>query len=390
MNPVDKILGYRKITVQAGQATRFLNLCMRLGIDPRDCKNEGETLTFFCRPRTAAGLIAAANEIGITLTAGEVQGLPRRLRALLKRPGILTGIVLTGLLCFFAGRSVWCIEVTGNVRLTEVQVIAELEDAGFGVGTRIAGLETRALENRVLLSSQDIAWISVNMSGQVAQVQIREVLPVEETPEGSAPSNLVASADGQIERFEILSGTPAVGIGQAVMKGELLVGGVSDSQTDGMRLTRASGEVFARVTHEIEVGIPLRYTEKSETGRVFSHKEIKFYKNYIKFFKNTGNCPPCCDTIKWVSSARLPGGRILPWGIRNVLWVEYEEHDAVRTPDEAMELAYAELASRIGALDGELIRKNIVTEITDEAFILRAEVTVIENIATEVPIGIDD
>ena len=58
----------------------------------------------------------------------------------------------------------------------------------------------------------------------------------------------------------------------------------------------------------------------------------------------------------------------------------------MRTPEQALELAYAQLARELGALSGgtQLLRKDISTTLTEGSLILDCTVLCIEDIAMQV------
>lgn len=63
----------------------------------------------------------------------------------------------------------------------------------------------------------------------------------------------------------------------------------------------------------------------------------------------------------------------------------YTEQGFTRTPEEALELAYAELENRLMSLsdDAQLLRKDVTATITETSLILNCTVLCIENIAVQ-------
>ena len=59
----------------------------------------------------------------------------------------------------------------------------------------------------VWMASDTVSWISVNLIGTVAEVEIREKLPAA-VPEETAPANLVARCDGVVTACEFVGGCP--------------------------------------------------------------------------------------------------------------------------------------------------------------------------------------
>ena len=308
-----------------------------------------------------------------------------------RRYGLMLGGLCGAMLLFFSGRVVWDVRVSGNENLTDEQVIAELREAGFGVGSRLRSFQAGELENRILLASDSLSWISIYMDGTVAMVQVLEqASPPQESPK--KPANLIASADGQIESIELLRGDCLVKVGQAVRAGDLLVSGVYDSQTVGVRFTRAAGRILARTERVYEIEIPLQATEKVYTTEKKSGIWLNFFEKEIKIFKSTGNHIGSCDIIKMNKHFSGPGLENLPLSMTVEICKCYEEVEVHRTPNEALELAYEALSEELGALSGDtqLLRKEIKTTISEDSLILECVVCCIENIAVQTEFEVTD
>ena len=89
-----------------------------------------------------------------------------------------------------------------------------------------------------------------------------------------------------------------VGIGQAVKKGELLVSGIYDSQTEGYRFTRAAGEVLARTERSFVAEIPFTQSVKQPKETKITEIRLNFFNFSLKIFKSTGNITDSCDIIE--------------------------------------------------------------------------------------------
>jgi similar to stage IV sporulation protein len=299
------------------------------------------------------------------------------------RYGVFVGIILFAAIVFFSGRVIWDIRVEGNDRLDDAEVLEALREQGLRVGSLHARLDIDALENRVLLYSDDISWISVNIIGTVANVELREVEPFEEPPPAYAASNVVAARGGVIEWFEDIRGNVAVEIGDAVGEGDLLIGGLYAKEGKPAHYTCAEGKVFARTSRDFVVEIPLQYEQKRYTGRVFVEKYMIFFEKEVKFFANSGNSPMTCDTIDTVEYFQTWGETRLPVGIRTVRHYEYELVSTARDGEAAERMARDALAAQIadGIPEAMLVRKSTRTELTDTALTLQCYVECIENIA---------
>ena len=390
LKPFDPILffvGRCTVSARAEYRTALLDLCLCEGINYTAffCGEDGG-IGFSVSFWTCRRLQKRCRELGIQITVCERSGLPLFLYRNRLRAGFAIGGLIGCLLLFLSGRFVWHVQVTGNVTLTSDEVVEELRACGFGVGSYIPALDVAKLENRLLLASDRISWASVYVDGTVARVQIIEHVDMPPNEPVSRPANLVATADGQIETLELLRGNCVVTIGQAVKKGELLVSGLYDSNLYGYRYTRAAGRVLARTERAFSVEIPLNDCEKEYGEPKTCEIVVNFFDFSLKIFKNTGNLPLTCDIIEEERICNAWGDYPLPVSLTVQTAVPYTEKRFTRAPEEALELAYAQLATELSALstEAQILQKSITTTLTDTSLILDCKVICIENIAEQV------
>lgn len=392
MNPILFLFGYARISADALNATRLLNLCLEFSFPFHDFQGEADgSVSFSCPMTTAKKLLRLAKERAILLTVDRKGGIPMILARRGRRYGLMLGGLCGAILLFLSGRIVWDVRVSGNKTLTDQEVMEELHACGFGVGSLLRDFHAGELENRILLASDSLSWISIYMDGTVAMVQVLEnTSPPEDSPK--KPANLIASADGQIESIELLRGDCVVKVGQAVRAGDLLVSGIYDSQTVGVRYTRAAGQILARTERVYEIEIPLRATEKTYTTEKKNAIWLNFFQKKVKIFKSTGNHIGSCDIIKMEKHPSGLGFENLPVSMTVETCRCYEETEVDRTPEEALELAYEALAAEVGALslDTQLLRKDIKTTISEDSVILECVVCCIENIAVQSEFEVTD
>lgn len=390
LHPFRFIVGYKILKIKAEDSAAFVNMCGDYGLryislDFAEESSEIKATLFW-----SGKILRAAKALGIEIECVRECGLPALIKRYRHRYGIALGALVGLVFAVYTSGLVWDIRVEGNSRLSESEVIGILKTCGFNEGIGHRGLNTGVIENRVLIYSDDISWITINIIGTVAEVEIRETAVVDES-EFMAAANLVAERAGVVEYFEQTRGNVAVVTGEAVSEGQLLVGGVYGSEEEGFRYTVAKGKVYASTERDISVEIPLKYEKKVYTGESKTEKYLIFFENEIKFYGNSGNLYASCDTIDTVEYFHSVGGRELPFGIRTVRLFEYEYVTAERSIDEAADLAHYTLKCRTEEelRDAELLSKIISFEITDDSYILTCHMRVIENIARVSEIEID-
>lgn len=378
------LIGYAELLVQGTQATAFFELCRVMGITPKDMKRDEKTGDIFCRmPRfSAKRVIALAGERGLSLTVVRSRGLPPLLARFVRRPALFGGTLAALLLLVMGHLVLWDIEITGNERLGVAEIEAVLSEAGLSRGMLLPRLSEDEIALSVRQRDARISYVSINITGTVATVQIREA---EQTPPppSKAPANLVARCDGIVRMPLVFEGECLVTAGEAVRAGQILASGVMDSEKGGIRITRAAGQVLACTEEVFTVKIPFEYTEKSYTGRVFRELEVLFFSSRGKVFKTTGNVRGSCDIIKDEKTYRA-GAHTLPVGFARTEYREYEWVTARRSAQEALSLAGDELAAVLSreSASRTLLSKTVETVVGEDGVTLICTATFEEDIAT--------
>lgn len=386
------LVGRVVLSGEGRNAAEIISLCMRCSLFYGDLTLREDGRVYLTASYGMAQKIrAVCARFGIELREESRSGIREAMRFCISRPGLLVGAVLGIMLLITASTHLWEIRVTGNSALSETEVVSELSAAGLALGTRIRGIDVDEIENRLLLNSDRISWLTVNLIGTVAEVQIREKVTASESDTAdTAPANLVARCDGVIVSCEVLHGNLLVKVGNAVRKGEVLVSGLYDSNTMGYRYTHAAGEIYAETEHEFLFEIPYAYEKTAhmeETGKRYT---LLFFGRRISLFGSDGfaEADTCEDsTVERISYIRV-FGKDLPIGLSCETAYAEETVTGTYTPERAMEIAYFRLSEAIAALPGMMgiLEKSISYEVGEDEYVLRCRIRCIENIAETKPI----
>lgn len=361
MNPYFFLLGYTVVRVGASSATDFFELCRVLEITPKKLKRVAKTEDFTCcfTSFSAAKVLAFSASRGLDVSPLKRGGIPSLWRRFIHRPGLVIGTVLALMLLCLGRLFVWEVALEGCQAVGEEEILAELGELGLKRGAFLPHLDGDDIALSLRQSDARIGYATVNLVGTVAFVQIEEALPVPDTAP-TAPANLVAKKDGVVLLPMIFEGERRVEIGERVRAGQLLASGIIDGKDGGFRVTRASGQVWARTEETITVSIPFVYEEKHYTGKIYSEVEVDFFGFSGKVFKTTGNVNANCDIIVKKYNF-FAGARVLPVGFSSSLYHVYEYKSTKRTAAEALALAREVLAARL--VDEGEGRKLLATEV---------------------------
>lgn len=376
------LFGYRRLTVPLSEAADALNVCMKYGYVYRDMSPEGERVGFTFTLFTASRFASRCASVGITADTSSSGGLPISVAGCLRRPGIVLGFLAALFILIASQQHVWDIRIGGNVSLTEAELNEVLSLAGLNVGSYIPKLDTDLTEGRALLLCDRLAWISVNMRGTVAYVEVMEKIPNEGNASPLTPANIVAAREGTVVEFIAYSGYCELSVGDAVKAGDLLISGVYGEKTHGVSVTRAAGYVKAKTLRTFEVKIPLEHTEKRLTASYTGSRSLIFFNNKIKVFINGRNLTASCDTIEEEKKFSL-FGRLLPFGISTEQVNEYAEVRECYSVAEASAIAFGQLEAAIVSelADAEILARREQSSVENGTYVLRCEISCIENIA---------
>lgn len=392
MSVAYEIFGYGEVFAEGEYVLSLINLCMTYNLPYGKVYRTSGGVCFLFRLGILKTLEELCRKRNIIIQIRKKGGLPIWIYKHRKRYGLAVGMVIAVFMIVFSQKFIWRIDVTGNETIPTSEILKVLDGQGLYAGSYIKKLNTDRIQNKILYESDKISWISINISGNIASVEIRERERSDTSENEKSPANLVASKSGKIEYLQIMHGNANVKSGDIVSEGQLLVGGIFDSHIDGYRLTRAEGKVFARTTAEFYVQIPYEYEEKVYTRKEYCDEYLNFFDFSIKILKKGGNSYAFYDKIHRVESYSFFDGGVLPISKSKDIYLEYTTRISKRSIEAAEELAYFELSQKMSEFsdDAILIRKVIMPEIGEDFFALRCVVECIEDIAQIAEIQVDN
>ena len=385
------LVGYRICKVDKESLAALVDICRELSVPFREVEILGESAELLIPFFSLRRLRKVAESQNILLTLISSHGIPALLVRYRHRYGLFAALLLSVAVTVLASGVIWDIRVDGENKLSEREVKEILRECGLELGTPTRSIDSGVLENRVLIFSDDISWISVNIVGTVAEVEIRELDFSEDDVEQTAPANLVATEHGRIVALEDISGNIAVEIGEEVAKGQLLIGGIYGDEESGFRYTRARGRVIAEVERCFELEISRVKTEKVYKEAQKCEKYLIFFKKRIKFFSNYRNLPPTCDKIDIEEYIPAPNARYLPLGLHDTRYLEYEFVERELSDGELSALAYEQMSALIATelADAELLRRTTECELYSDRAVIKCKVKCLVDIAISQEIEIN-
>lgn len=369
---------------------RVLNLCAAHEIPFWDVRWESEERFTLRTTREGARRLAeVTQETEAELTPLEERGAPLALWRLRRRYVLVLALAVAMVLIWYGNTFIWAFQVTGNDTVPTEAILRALERNGVTLGTRSLSFDQEELRNHVLLELGDISWLSVNVKGCTAHVQVVERKRPPEMAQKGTPANIVARRAGIIERVEALDGRALVQKGDTVQAGQLLLSGVSDGRFGGVRFMEARGRVYARTWYTLTAHVPLTAAEKTGEGERDTRLALDVGKKRIKIYGKGSITGAGCDKITVYHPLTLPFGLRLPLTAVVETTTRWEQETVTRTVAEAQAEGEALLLHRLEALlgeDGEVVSTGFSTAKDDGVLTVTLTAECREEIGLSVPV----
>lgn len=382
----DLARGVTKIEASGAQPERILNYCAENGIEfwsASPCRDF--SITFCVHASYADSLLARSGKNGLDVKLISETG-GRKLKLGAKRRAVfLLAFVLCVSLAAVSSLFLWRIEISGNDKLSDAEILRKLAECGVDYGAYWPALSSDEIRSRIVSEMPEIAWLSLNVRSSKAEIIVHERIDKPYIVNEKSPCDIIASKSGVIRKMSVLEGESAAIVGNAVAKGDVLVRGLMSSETGDERYVHSMAQVIADTWYEISAQTPLleeRKTEKSGRNTAFS---LVIGKKRINFFSDSRNKCDSCDKINKLKYISLGNVFTLPVGYAVERTTQYETSllpiDEDKTVGRMKENLKNELQRRIG--DGQIVSAEYSVSKTDKVMTVTLRAQCIENIAKE-------
>ncbi len=387
---INLLLGFVDFTFIGGFANGFINDCYNQKINIKSIARCGKDIKASCGAAAYKRLRSVAVKNGGRLKIVKKHGLPFLLRPFRARWGILAGLLFFVAFNSFMGGFVWNVTAVGGNALQQGKVVDYLAQNGFKTGVRWNDTDKENLEFSVLAEFDDVAWISINKFGCLAQIELRQATPKPPITNNTVITNVKAKKAGVIVSVTALGGWQTAEPGEAVLPGDLLISGVYDGGESAAKnhFAHAHGTVLAKTEEKISVNIAREQTEKEYIG-VKSYKTLCFFGLRLPLYimKNSENAQiEAAQKYIEFNSFRLP------IGIYTEKCTYYSERTRMVSDSELEALAREELEKRKSEQFAlcEILGESIAFSADENGGALTADYSLLEDIGVETEIAINN
>ena len=383
----DLARGTVRLASRGAEPEKILNFCAQRGIEFWEASPREDFSLSFCTYASELDRIMSQNgKNGLEISLLHENG-GRRLALSAKRRAVLITLSLICLtLAAVSSLFLWRIDIEGNERLSDAQILRALAGCGVEYGAFWPALSSDEVRSRVVSEIPEIAWLSLNVRSSRAQVLIHERVEKPELVNEKEPCDIIAAKGGVIRRMSVLEGESAIAAGSAVIKGDVLVRGLMSSPTGDERHVHAMASVIADTWYEISAQTPLSEERKGEKLRTDTAFSLIIGKKRINFFSDSRNKYTSCDKINKLMYISLGDVFTLPIGYALERTTQYETQTVPVDEKEAAARMKAslreEILRRIGK-DGQIVSESYTVSKTEELLTVTLRAQCTENIARE-------
>jgi similar to stage IV sporulation protein len=337
----DGLFGSITVAAKGERLEKFLNSAYAKGVILWDIRRPTPTsIVFKMNPWTFRRLRKAVRSSQTKVKVVERQGAPFFWQKILKRKGILVGVALCSLILYVLSTFIWFIDVAGNKKMNELQVLQVAQSLGLKTGIFRSRVDTSRVAREMKEKLPLAAWVGVSVHGTRVVIEIVE--KVEKPAPKAGKGNLTAAKSGLVTDVLVIKGTSQIQEGQTVKSGQTLI--LADNGPV------AQGFVRARIWNSGTGIAKLKEEGVKETGNTSDSLRIKIGTKVIIL---TGKQSPFKLYKEEQSSKSLPQWRNIRIPVE-IITVHYREIATYKREmsreealNEAKEMAKADIAAKI-------------------------------------------
>lgn len=260
------LTGYIIFNGTGGFPERFINLCSSNEILLWNTKCTGGKLTSTTNIPGYKKIRKCAKKSGMKIRITKKCGLPFLIKPYLQRKGLLLGSLISVVIICILSSAIWTIEVTGNEKFTDEQIIEIAEKQGVYIGAFHKNLDLKEIRTRIKSETDGVNWFSVNTDASHAILQVSESSGNTEIIDTSEPCNIISDVSGEVLKIETKAGTPVPPNGSAVAEGDLLISGVCEKSDGTPYFVHARGKAIIRTDKKTQISLPATINAEKPTA----------------------------------------------------------------------------------------------------------------------------
>ena len=273
-----------KINVKGKKLYKFINVLHDSGVSCRQQYCKGDIFRGDILHRDLKTVSALAEECGVELKAAEYESLGAKLFLYRKRLGLLLGGIAAAAAVLWSSQTIAVIDIQGNSAVSDEVILAALDELDVRRGTPFRRINYISCENNLQMMVEGLSWAGMHRTGHRLVVEVTEVIEKPEMRRSRIPCNLVAAHEAEIVGVSVLDGQLMHKVGDYVMRGDMLVSGVTGDDTGHTTLHHALGTVTGIYREEAVFTGTFEQERLVPTGRTDTRRRLRLFSLDIPLY----------------------------------------------------------------------------------------------------------
>ncbi len=239
-----------------------------------DVTKSEEKVTFCCHDKDRKNILKTLKFMGLDKTAYKAVKMTGIFKPFCS-VGIVLGLVVSAVLWIVSSFFITDVIVMGDIDFTEQKIYETLKQNNIQNLMFKSSVDIKKLENAIE-SIDYVSYVSIVIRGNALIINVREQLTNSEIVNSGNFAPLVSVYDGMITSIKLIQGTLAVGVGDIVKVGDILVYPYSTDSNGDTRSVQPLADVVADVYITSSLTVYDQRIEKSYTGNVIKNYQISF------------------------------------------------------------------------------------------------------------------
>lgn len=283
-----------------------------------------------------------------------------------KRRFVIILVALFLVISIISTKFIWKINVTGNSKISDEQVIDVLRNYGVHIGKCVLGINTRDIVKNLRASLEDATWIGVDIDGVTLDVEIVEKTTAQMEAKYQN-GDILTSKAGIISKIVAENGTPISNVGDYIEKDRIVIEGKIYTRTNEILDVEAKGSVFVENEYVFSNTYSYKQFNKKYTGKekYSIGVDINNKEKYINYLDKSLKY----DIIKNSSDIKLFGNTI---SFCSYKFLIYELEEYYLSKEEIMDMAKSDAKNFLyndilpNCKDAEVLTEDIEVTYEDE------------------------
>ena len=249
--------GFVCFSISGSRPGAFVNLLIKSGINVWGVRSRSGEILCCAAVRDYPEILRIGREHSRKIRSVKKWGLPFIIEKNRHRSGLLVGAVCFLLVFKLLSMFIWTVDICDLQYISRTAAADVLRRVGMYEGVRGEFDSLKRMQTSAMIEFGSLSWITINADGSYGEVNATEKVPIDTND--TAPRNMTAATDGQIIRTDAYKGTSVLNAGDGAAKGDLLISGIVETESGGLRLERADGIVLAKTQYDEFFAAPKKY-----------------------------------------------------------------------------------------------------------------------------------